>query len=109
MQNLGRTKADTQRILEHLFTESWLTRGTRAVFVDFTVYNANVNLFCVVRLTVEFPPTGGAVSSWSFRTVKLLRYVTVFEYFIMACEFFFALFIVYYVIEELLEVRCYLS
>jgi hypothetical protein len=24
-------------------------RGTRAVFIDFTVYNANINLFCVVR------------------------------------------------------------
>jgi len=27
----------------------WIDRGTRAVFVDFTVYNANINLFCVVR------------------------------------------------------------
>ena len=27
----------------------WLDRGTRAVFIDFTVYNANINLFCIVR------------------------------------------------------------
>lgn len=27
----------------------WLDRGTRAAFIDFSVYNANINLFCVVR------------------------------------------------------------
>jgi hypothetical protein len=68
------------------------------------VYNANVNLFCVVRLVVEFPATAGAITSWNFRTVKLVRYVTVFEYFVMACEVFLALFIIYYIIEEVIEV-----
>lgn len=105
MQNLGTSKLQTTQILEHLFGNRWITRGTRALFIDFTVYNANVNLFCVVRLSVEFPATGGAMTSWSFRTVKLLRYVTVFEFFVLACEGFFVLFILYYIIEELLEVR----
>ena len=41
--------------------------------VDFTVYNANVNLFCVVKLAFEFPPTGGLMLSSSFRTVKVRR------------------------------------
>jgi hypothetical protein len=27
----------------------WLDRGTRAVFIDFSVYNANINLFCIIR------------------------------------------------------------
>lgn len=105
VQNLGTSKLQTTQILEHLFGNRWITRGTRALFIDFTVYNANVNLFCVVRLSVEFPATGGAMTSWSFRTVKLLRYVTVFEFFVLACEGFFVLFILYYIIEELLEVR----
>lgn len=104
VQNLGTSKLQTTQILEHLFGNRWITRGTRALFIDFTVYNANVNLFCVVRLSVEFPATGGAMTSWSFRTVKLLRYVTVFEFFVLACEVFFVLFILYYIIEELLEI-----
>lgn len=32
----------------------WLDRGTRVVFIDFSVYNANINLFCVLRW-VPFP------------------------------------------------------
>ena len=30
----------------------------RFVAVDFTVYNGNVNLFAVVKLSYEFPATG---------------------------------------------------
>jgi hypothetical protein len=54
---------------------------------------------------VEFPATGGAISSWNFRTVKLIRYVNALDYFIMACECIFALFILYYIVEEAIEVR----
>ena len=39
-----------------------------------------------------------------FRTVKLLRYVTPWDYFILACELIFATFVAYYVIEEFLEI-----
>lgn len=42
-----------RRILQYLFDNSWLDTLTRAVFVEFTVYNANVNLFCCVTLTLE--------------------------------------------------------
>lgn len=32
--------------LEH---DTWLNRGTRAVFVDFAVYNCNINVVCAVK------------------------------------------------------------
>jgi len=54
---------------------------------------------------VEFPPTGGAVPTYTVRTVKLLRYVSAMDFFILACECMFVLFIVYYVVEEILEVH----
>ncbi len=59
--------------IDDLKKQLWLDRGTRVVFLDFTVYNANINLFCQIKLTVEFPASGGAVSSKSFSTVKLIR------------------------------------
>ena len=36
--------------------------------------------------------------------MKLLRYVTTFDFFVLACEGIFTLFIFYYIIEEILEV-----
>ena len=56
---------------------------------------------------IEFPATGGAIPSWTFRTVKLIRYVSAGDYFVLACECLFALFIFYYIIEEVIEVRQY--
>lgn len=54
---------------------------------------------------VEFPATGGAVPSYQIRTVKLLRYVTRWDYFILGCEAVFCVFILYYMVEEVLELR----
>ena len=57
--------------LQELREYLWIDRSTRVVMLDFTVYNANVNLFCVVKLTFEFPPTGGLQLYSTFRTVKV--------------------------------------
>ncbi|XP_071829952.1 polycystin-2-like protein 1 isoform X3 [Apostichopus japonicus] len=103
--DLGKRKQDSLKQILELKENLWIDRGTRAIFVDFTVYNANINLFCIVRLVVEFPPTGGAIPTSTFRTVKLLRYVTAMDYFIMACEGIFVLFILYYSVEEFLEIK----
>ena len=54
---------------------------------------------------VEFPATGGVIPSWQFQPVKLIRYVTTFDFFLAACEIIFCFFILYYVVEEILEIR----
>ncbi|XP_068574232.1 polycystin-2-like protein 1 [Cebidichthys violaceus] len=104
-RDLSRTKEESVIILEELVDNLWLDRGTRAAFLDFSTYNANINMFCVIRLVVEFPATGGAIPSYQIRTVKLIRYITNWDYFILGCEMVFCLFILYYVVEEILELR----
>ncbi|TNN34612.1 Polycystic kidney disease 2-like 1 protein [Liparis tanakae] len=104
-RDLSQTKEESAATLEELVENLWLDRGTRAAFVDFSTYNANINMFCVIRLVVEFPATGGAIPSYQIRTVKLIRYITNWDYFILACELVFCLFILYYVVEEILELR----
>ncbi|XP_065670011.1 polycystin-2-like protein 1 isoform X2 [Hydra vulgaris] len=102
---LANNKNESKQILSNLKNFLWLDRGTRAVFIDFTVYNANINLFCVITLVFEFPATGGCVTSALYRPLKLLRYVTNMDYFVMGCEVIFVIFILYYLIEELLEIK----
>ncbi|CAK6958595.1 polycystin-2 [Scomber scombrus] len=104
-QDLSRTKEESAIQLQFLKDNLWLDRGTRAVFLDFSVYNGNINLFCIARLLVEFPATGGVVTSWQFQTVRLIRYVSSWDYFVGLCEVAFCLFILYYVVEEVLEIR----
>ena len=124
VKNLGQNQEESAQILADLNANNWIDRGTRAVFVDFTTYNANINLFCQIRLilkqilkkykiydgflkrlTIEMPATGGATPSWSFRSVKLIRYVSSMDYFVMTCEFIFLIYLVYYSIEEIIEVN----
>ncbi|XP_035036957.2 polycystin-2 isoform X1 [Hippoglossus stenolepis] len=104
-QDLSRTKAESVVQLQFLKDHLWLDRGTRAVFLDFSVYNGNINLFCIARLLAEFPATGGVVTSWQFQTVRLMRYVSSWDYFVAVCEVAFCIFILYYVVEEVLEIR----
>lgn len=46
------------RVLRYLYDNTWIDVYTQAVFVEFTVYNANVNLFCIVTLMFETTATG---------------------------------------------------
>lgn len=55
--------AKTQRYLNILRSQRWLDVRTRAVVAEFTLYNANVNLFASVIMLAEWLPTGVAVTS----------------------------------------------
>ncbi|XP_075565619.1 polycystin-2 [Pelecanus crispus] len=104
-QDLSRTREVTAVQIASLKKNLWLDRGTRAAFIDFSVYNANINLFCVVRLLVEFPATGGLVTSWQFQPVRLIHYISTFDFFLAACEMAFCLFVLYYMVEEIIEIH----
>ncbi|XP_016059216.1 PREDICTED: polycystic kidney disease 2-like 2 protein [Miniopterus natalensis] len=97
---LSKSKSETKNKFINLQLNNWITRGTRVIFIDFTVYNANVNLFCIVRLVAEFPATGGILTSWQFYSVKLLTYVSYYDYFIAACEIIFLILFIVFITQE---------
>lgn len=46
-------------MLHELRQGTWLDEATRIVFVDINLYNPNHNVFVMVNLYVEIPPTAG--------------------------------------------------
>ncbi|XP_044258880.1 polycystin-2-like [Tribolium madens] len=86
-QDLSTNSDETGKIIRDLKENLWITRGTRAIFIDFSIYNANLNLFCVCKLIFEFPPTGGILPSHSFHAVHLIHYVNSWDYvtFVFEC------------------------
>ncbi|XP_015205288.1 polycystin-2 isoform X2 [Lepisosteus oculatus] len=107
--DLEKAKEKNADKIRTLRSNRWLTRGSRAVFIDFSVYNSNINLFCVVRLVAELPATGGVLTSWQFYSVKLLRYVSSVDYVLALCEVVFCLFIIAFGFQECVELyqkRC---
>ena len=57
--DLGKDPWHTHRVIQNLYDNLWLDSQTRAVFLEVTVYNAQVNLFAIMNYVVEFYPTNG--------------------------------------------------
>ena len=103
-QNLFVTKKESQLMMAELKKNLWIGSGTRAVFIDFTVYNANLNMFCVVKQVFEFPAAGGIMADSSYTAMKLIRYTNTEDYVVMAAEIILFVFLLFYVIEEVVEI-----
>nr|XP_027212361.1 polycystic kidney disease 2-like 2 protein [Penaeus vannamei] len=95
------SKESLKAKIEQLETDGWMDERTRAVFVEFSLYNAQVNLFAACRIVMEQGPEGALHPFVKFDPIKLLRYSEGFGLFVMICEGVFILFIVYYTYCEL--------
>lgn len=42
-------RATSEKLLRRLQADNWIDAGSRMVMLEFTVYNANLNLFCVAK------------------------------------------------------------
>ena len=105
VQNLHYQKNVTAAMLAELKKNLWIDQGTRFLTIDFTVYNGNVNLFAVVKLFFEFPPTGGIFPQQDIQIIKLLKYAEYTDFLLLASELLFILFILYYCVEEMFEIH----
>ncbi|ETI53499.1 hypothetical protein L917_03320 [Phytophthora nicotianae] len=72
--DLGLNGTLSRERLVELKTDRYLDLPTRALIVDFTVYNAYLQLFNIVEIVVEFPASGGAFVQLSDAVLRLFRY-----------------------------------
>ena len=59
--DLGISEYHAAKQIEKLINDSWVDHFTRSVFLEFTIYNVNTNLFAYVNYLFEFPATGGVI------------------------------------------------
>uniref|UniRef100_A0A8C4F9S5 Polycystic kidney disease protein 1-like 2 n=1 Tax=Dicentrarchus labrax TaxID=13489 RepID=A0A8C4F9S5_DICLA len=93
---LGPDLQNASSTLEYLFSNKWLDMYTRAIIVEFTVYNANVNLFCIVTLLLETTAVGAFQFNSELQSVRLYISTGGLHIFVMAAEIIYMLFILYY-------------
>ncbi|KAM6978376.1 polycystin-1-like protein 2 [Tautogolabrus adspersus] len=93
---LGPDFQNASSTLGGLFREKWLDMYTRAIFVEFTIYNANVNLFCIVTLLLETPAIGAFQFYSELQSVRLYQSTGALQIFVMAAEILYLIFILYY-------------
>ncbi|XP_026000938.1 polycystic kidney disease protein 1-like 2 isoform X3 [Astatotilapia calliptera] len=86
--------------LDYLFNNMWFDVYTRAIFVEFTVYNANVNLLCIVTLLLESPAVGAFQLNSEMQSVHLYLPGDGLHICIMTAEIIYMLFILYYMFNQ---------
>lgn len=96
---LARTRQNSQTILNFLREKKWLNYNTSVLFLDFSLYNAETNVFIICTIRLEQTPFGSIIPNVNivslqllgtlknmdtFRIVLLLIYVFVFIQFYKA-------------------------
>ncbi|KAM5297461.1 LOW QUALITY PROTEIN: polycystin-1-like protein 2 [Glossophaga mutica] len=97
---LGTDHQGAARILQYLFDNTWLDHLTRAVFVEFTVYNTSVNLFCIITLTLETSALGTFFAHLDLQSLHLYPFTDGWHPFVVAAEVIYFLFLLYYMIVQ---------
>mmetsp|Transcript_48745 Transcript_48745/g.77657 ORF Transcript_48745/g.77657 Transcript_48745/m.77657 type:complete len:730 (+) Transcript_48745:98-2287(+) len=109
MEYLATNVTLAQITLQALRNDNFFDYATRAVFVDFTVWNSNMGAYAVGRVAVEFGP---AATSAKYLEVSVLReqalaangsgsgkdWIAFFFLLIVMC------FVIYYLAEEIQEI-----
>lgn len=71
--------ANVKQNLSKLHSLGWIDRKSRAIFIQMTLYNPNVQLFTSVTLLSEFLSTGGVFTSNRFEPFQFystIKYLT---------------------------------
>ena len=71
-------------IIAALKKNEWFDDTTRGLFVEMTMYNPSLGILTAAQLILEFPVTGGILSSYSFDSATLLQARTLLE--TLVCE-----------------------
>lgn len=80
---------NSKLIINELKNHKWIDRGTRAVFLEFTLYNANANLFAYCIFLVEFTELGGLITWDYIQTFRPYQTTGALGTYVMACYFIF--------------------
>ncbi|XP_035695813.1 polycystic kidney disease protein 1-like 2 [Branchiostoma floridae] len=101
--HLDGNKEESLQRTQQLQQEGWLDRKTRAVAVEFSVYNAQVNLFTYTRFLLEVLPSGNMIPSYNISPVRLLSYYSSLDTLKLVCQVTYFGFLLYFMYRELRE------
>ncbi|KAL5102843.1 Polycystin-2 [Taenia crassiceps] len=101
--DLSLTNQTTFEMLTELYTNLWTSESTRAIIIDFTLYNANLDFFSVVQVLFETPYTGGVIASVDIRPLYLIRGQSLAECIVFGCEIVSLFFVAYYIVKEIIS------
>ncbi|UJR29011.1 hypothetical protein I4U23_010229 [Adineta vaga] len=99
--SLGRTHEKAAAVLHELRSQNWLDQLTRAIFIDFSLYNANVNLFVSVTLSFEMTSMGSVIQDYQIKIFRLYDHIGGYGMLVYSFELLFIIFTIYSTIHEI--------
>ncbi|XP_078670967.1 uncharacterized protein LOC144911067 isoform X2 [Branchiostoma floridae x Branchiostoma belcheri] len=97
---LSNSSSADMGLIDELQEMDWIDDNTRAVFIEFIVYNANANLFAVFNLLAEFTNLGRAFPQGEIMVVRLYPYTTAWGFVLLGCHGLFLLVSLYLAFGE---------
>ncbi|XP_068681978.1 polycystin-1-like protein 2 isoform X4 [Montipora foliosa] len=108
--DLGYTKGSALRVITNLQNNSWIDEKTRAVFIEFMIFDSSTRLFSAVTLLLETLPLGGVATSKQINTMSLYGARTAEKRsFNALCDLIVVLILCFFIINEILKLykqRC---
>lgn len=93
-------KWNNKAIIQNLKDRLWIDRHTRALYVEFAIYNTGTNYFDSVFILFEFPPYGGVIKFDYVITFRVFPGADDWSFMILMAEGCFLIFTALFVIRE---------
>jgi len=98
----------SMELIPHLMEYNWIGPSTRAVWFEFTIYNLNLGLYAVCRITFEVSPVGGWLKTFDIdildqRHLRPLGDGGFTAWLLLIMEALLVIFVIRYLSEEAAE------
>lgn len=103
--DIPKNKTKSLEIINSLKESDFIDKQTRVIFTDFNLYNPNLNVHTVGRLSFEFPHTGGVQTYKEIKTWRFERYSDTRGKFVRIFESILILIISFNTLLELYNLR----
>ncbi|XP_055374524.1 polycystic kidney disease 2-like 2 protein, partial [Condylostylus longicornis] len=104
IENLKLTRYENEEIFKKLKNILWIDQGTRLIILEFNLYNANIDMFCLIKFYIEISPTGGVIPWHKIHIIKFLNNLnTIFNYILIISLIIFYSMTFYYLKIEIIE------
>ena len=100
---MGYDEGTAQGVLDETFGYGWVDRQTRAVILEFAMFNANTNLLSIATYFYEVMATGVAYTTKRVGTLELYSTESGALMFYLVCQFLFMAMVLYYLIVMLIH------
>ena len=99
---LGYDEGTARGVLSETFGYGWVDRQTRAVILEFSVFNVNTNLISIATYFYEVLATGAAFTTMRIDTLELYSTESGTLLFFLICQFIFIAMVLFYVVRMLI-------